>query len=88
MSMRAGVAQQTKTAIRQMAKETAEDVIDPSLLGLIGERGAVGGIVEKFRRQLGDQPSRNEQFRALMGEIAEPLTLPSALTTVPSTPLL
>lgn len=82
MSMRAGVAQQTKTAIRQMAKETAEDVIDPSLLGLIGERGAVGGIAEKFRRQLGDQPSKNEQFRALMGEIAEPLTRQSDLSTL------
>ena len=82
MNMRAGVAQQTKTAVRQMAKETSEDVIDPSLLGLIGERGATGGIAEKFRRQLGDQPSKNQQFRALMGEIAEPLTRQADLTTL------
>ena len=82
MNMRAGVAQQTKTAVRQMAKETAEDATDPSLLGLMGERGLTGGIAEKFRRQLGDQPSKNEQFRALMGEIAEPLTRQADLTTL------
>ena len=82
MNMRAGVAQQTKTAVRQMAKETAEDATDPSLLGLMGDRGLTGGIAEKFRRQLGDQPSKNEQFRALMGEIAEPLTRQADLTTL------
>ena len=82
MNMRAGVAQQTKTAVRQMAKETAEDVTDPSLLGLMGDRGLTGGIAEKFRRQFGDQPSKNEQFRALMGEIAEPLTRQADLTTL------
>lgn len=83
MNMRAGVAQQTKTAVRQMAKETAEDATDPSLLGLISERGGItSGIAEKFRRQLGDQPSKNEQFRALMGEIAEPLTRQADLATL------
>lgn len=82
MNMRAGVAQQTKTAIRQMAKETAEDVQDPSLLRLMEDKGLTGGIAAKFRRQLGDQPSRNEQFRALMGEIAEPLTRQADLTTL------
>ena len=82
MNMRAGIAQQTKTAVRDMAKETAEDATDPSLLGLMGERGLTSGIAEKFRRQLGDQPSKNEQFRALMGEIAEPLTKQADLATL------
>ena len=82
VSMRAGVAQNSKTAIRGMAQEAAQDVIQPSLGQLAGERGVVAGSLEALRRQATDTPSKQEAFQALMGEIAQPLTRQKDLTTL------
>jgi hypothetical protein len=82
ISMRAGVAQNSKTAIRTMAQEAAQDVIQPTLGQLAGERGLVAGSLEALRRQATQTPSKQEAFQALMGEIAEPLTRQKDLTTL------
>jgi len=82
ISMRAGVAQNTKTAIRRMAQDAAEDVIQPTLGQLAGERGVVTGSLEALRRQATQTPSKQEAFQALMGEIAQPLTRQKDLTTL------
>lgn len=82
VSMRAGVAQNSKTAIRGMAQEAAEDVIQPTLGQLAGERGVVAGSLEALRRQATQTPSKQEAFQALMGEIAQPLTRQKDLTTL------
>ena len=82
ISMRAGVAQNSKTAIRSMAQEAAQDVIQPNLGQLAGERGLVAGSLEALRRQATQTPSKQEAFQSLMGEIAEPLTRQKDLTTL------
>jgi hypothetical protein len=82
VSMRAGVAQNSKTAIRRMAQDAAEDVIQPTLGQLAGERGVVAGSLEALRRQATQTPSKQEAFQALMGEIAQPLTRQKDLTTL------
>ena len=82
ISMRAGVAQNSKTAIRSMAQEAAQDVIQPTLGQLAGERGLVAGSLEALRRQATQTPSKQEAFQALMGEVAEPLTRQKDLTTL------
>ncbi len=82
ISMRAGVAQNSKTAVRSMAQEAAQDVIQPTLGQLAGERGLVAGSLEALRRQATQTPSKQEAFQALMGEIAEPLTRQKDLTTL------
>lgn len=82
ISMRAGVAQNAKTAIRRMAQDAAEDVIQPTLGQLAGERGVVAGSLEALRRQATQTPSKQEAFQSLMGEIAEPLTRQKDLTTL------
>ena len=82
ISMRAGVAQNSKTAIRSMAQEAAQDVIQPNLGQLAGERGLIAGSLEALRRQATQTPSKQEAFQALMGEIAEPLTRQKDLTTL------
>ncbi len=80
MSMRASTAQQSKTAVRQMAKETVEDMMTPTMLQEMTERGPVTGAMETLRRTLSAAPSRPEQFRRVMGEVAEPLTRQADLT--------
>lgn len=80
MSMRAGVAQQSKTAIRDMAKEAAKERIDPTVGELMGERGLPTGAFEALRRKATQTPSQQRAFETLMGEIAEPLTRQKDLT--------
>lgn len=80
MSMRAGVAQQTKTAIRDMAKEAAKERIEPTMGQLMGERGPITGAFEALRREATETPSQQRAFETLMGEIAEPLTRQKDLT--------
>lgn len=80
MSMRAGVAQQSKTAIRTMAQEAAKDVIQPTMGQLAGERGVLAGPLEALRRKATETPSQQEAFQKLMGEIAVPLTRQGDLT--------
>lgn len=73
MSMRAGVAQNSKTQVRKMAQDAAEDRIQQSIPELMGERGPVTGLLEGLRRQASDKPSKQQAFEQLMGEIAQPL---------------
>lgn len=80
MSMRAGVAQQSKTAIRDMAKEAASERIEPTMGQLMGERGPITGAFEALRREATETPSQQRAFETLMGEIAEPLTRQKDLT--------
>jgi hypothetical protein len=80
MSMRAGVAQQSKTAIRDMAKEAARERIEPTMGQLMGERGPFTGAFEALRREATQTPSQQRAFETLMGEIAEPLTRQKDLT--------
>ena len=80
MSMRAGVAQQSKTAIRDMAKEAAKERIEPTMGQLMGERGPFTGAFEALRREATQTPSQQRAFETLMGEIAEPLTRQKDLT--------
>ena len=80
MSMRAGVAQQSKTAIRDMAKEAASERIEPTMGQLMGERGPFTGAFEALRREATQTPSQQRAFETLMGEIAEPLTRQKDLT--------
>ena len=80
MSMRAGVAQQSKTAIRDMAKEAARERIEPTMGQLMGERGPFTGAFEALRREATETPSQQRAFETLMGEIAEPLTRQKDLT--------
>jgi len=80
MSMRAGVAQQSKTAIRDMAKEAASERIEPTMGQLMGERGPITGAFEALRREATETPSQQRSFEMLMGEIAEPLTRQKDLT--------
>lgn len=80
MSMRAGVAQQSKTAIRDMAKEAAKDRMDDTMGKLMGERGPVTGALEALRRQAFEAPSDQRRFEMLMGEIAQPLVRQADLT--------
>ena len=82
ISMRAGVAQNSKTAIRRMAQDAAEDVIQPNLGQLVGDRGVIAGSLEALRRQATDTPSKQQAFQRLMGEIAQPLTRQKDLTTL------
>tara|TARA_R110001606_G_scaffold399064_1_gene580287 strand:+ start:830 stop:3049 length:2220 start_codon:yes stop_codon:yes gene_type:complete len=74
MSMRAGVAQNSKTQVRKMAQEAAKDRVGQSTAELMGERGPVTGLIESIRRQASDTPSQQQAFEALMGEIAQPLS--------------
>lgn len=74
MSMRAGVAQNSKTQVRKMAEAVAKDRIGQSTAELVGERGPVTGLIESVRRQASDTPSQQQAFEALMGEIAQPLS--------------
>jgi len=82
ISMRAGVAQNAKTAIRRMAQDAAEDVIQPTLGQLAADRGPIAGTIEALRRQATQTPSKQEAFQRLMGEVAEPLTRQKDLTTL------
>jgi len=82
ISMRAGVAQNSKTAIRSMAQEAAEDVIQPTFGQLAADRGPIAGTIEALRRQATDTPSKQQAFQSLMGEIAQPLTRQKDLTTL------
>ncbi len=82
ISMRAGVAQNSKTAIRSMAQDAAQDVIEPTFGQLAADRGPIAGTIEALRRQATQTPSKQEAFQALMGEIAEPLTRQKDLTTL------
>lgn len=74
MAMRASVAQNSKTAIRKMAREVAMDRIDPTFAQMAGERGLPTAITEVIRRQVSTAPSREKAFQELMGEVALPLT--------------
>jgi hypothetical protein len=75
MNMRASTARQSATLPRQMFKEAAEDVIQPTTGQLMGERGLVTGAVESMRRSLPNQaPSRTEAMELLARELALPLT--------------
>ena len=80
MSMRASQSQQSKTAVRLVAKEFVEDKMTPTMLQEMTERGPVTGAMETLRRTLSAAPSRPEQFRRVMGEVAEPLTRQADLT--------
>jgi hypothetical protein len=82
ISMRAGIAQQSKTAPRLMAQEAAKDAIAPTLGQLVQDRGPLGGAFEALRRSATSTPSQQEAFQALMGEIALPLTRQKDLTTL------
>lgn len=82
IAMRASVAQNSKTSIRGMAKEAAQDVMRPTLGQLIGERGIISGPFEAVRREATQTPSQQEAFQRLMGEIAEPLTRQADLNTL------
>jgi len=82
MSMRASVAQSSKTQIRKMAEDAARDRIGQSILEIMGERGPVTGLLEGVRRKVTDKPSQQEAFERLMGEIARPLALQSDLETL------
>lgn len=73
MSMRASVAQNSKTQVRKMAQDMAKDRIQTSIPELMGERGPVTGLLEGLRRQVTDRPSQQQAFEQLMGEIAQPL---------------
>jgi len=74
MAMRAGVAQNSKTAIRDMAKDVVMDRIEPTFAQMSGERGVPTALTEMLRRQISTAPSRQQAFQDLMGEIALPLT--------------
>lgn len=82
MSMRASVAQNTKTQIRKMAQDASKDRIGQSVPELMGERGPVTGLLEGLRRQVTDRPSQQQAFERLMGEIATPLARQSDLETL------
>ena len=82
MSMRASVAQNSKSQIRKMAQETAADRIKQTTGELMGERGPVTGLIESIRRQASDSPSKQQAFEALMGEVAQPLARQSDLQTL------
>ena len=82
MSMRASVAQQSKTAVRTMAKEAAKERIAPTMGELMGERGPVTGAFEALRRQATETPSQQRAFEMLMGEIAQPLARQADLTNL------
>lgn len=82
MSMRAGVAQNSKTQIRKMAEDTAKGRIEQSTMELMGERGPVTGLLESLRRQASDRPSQQQAFEQLMGEIAQPLARQGDLSTL------
>ena len=75
MNMRASTARQSATLPRQMFKEAAEDVIQPTTGQLMGERGPVTGAMESMRRALPNQaPSTTEAMEFLSRELAVPLT--------------
>lgn len=82
MSMRASVAQQSKTAPRLMAQEAAKEAMTPTFGQLVGERGPLGGSFEALRRSATTTPSQQEQYQAMLGELALPLTRQKDLTTL------
>jgi hypothetical protein len=74
-SMRASVAQNSKTQIRKMAQDVVQDRIQPTIGQSIAERGGVvPAMAERIQGMMSTAPTRQQAFEELMGEIALPLT--------------
>lgn len=82
-SMRASVAQNSKTQVRKMAQDVAMDRIRPTLGQSIAERGGVvPAMAERLQSMMSTAPTRQQAFEELMGEIALPLTRQGDLQTL------
>lgn len=82
-SMRASVAQNSKTQIRKMAQDVVQDRIQPTIGQSIAERGGVvPAMAERIQGMMSTAPTRQQAFEELMGEIALPLTRQADLQTL------
>jgi len=82
-SMRASIAQNSKTQIRKMAQDVVQDRIQPTIGQSIAERGGVvPAMAERIQGMMSTAPTRQQAFEELMGEIALPLTRQADLQTL------